>query len=186
MVEPGGRLDFDAETLAARIADWTVDGGGAIALHLPEDGPQAAVLDVDFEQFAIRRGEREVAHIHGENLRVALEARAFDLEHGLEDLDLRIDVPPSRVDFAAYNSYLPKSPFHIEGGSGTLTSWFEYSEEDGAGRGEVDLAVEGASAIAGSLGWAAMCTSTPWSRAATSRPSASTCPARASSSGTCA
>ena len=28
VVEPGGHLDFDAETLAARIADWTVEGGG--------------------------------------------------------------------------------------------------------------------------------------------------------------
>ena len=103
-------------------ADRRLDRRGrrGIALHLPEDGPQAAVVDVDFEQFAIRRGERELAHIHGENLRVALEARAFDLERGLEDLDLRVDVPPSRVDFAAYNSYLPKSPFHIERGTGTL------------------------------------------------------------------
>jgi hypothetical protein len=153
VVLPGGRLDFDAKTLQAQIVDWTVEGGGAIALRLPEEGPQAAALDVDFDQFAIRRGEREVAHIHGENLRVALEASAFDLERGLEDLDLRVDLPPSRVDFTAYDSYLPKSPFQIKGGSGTLASWFEYSEDDESARGEVDLSVAGASAIAGSLGF---------------------------------
>jgi hypothetical protein len=152
VVEPGGNLDFDASMLQARIADWTVEGGGTIALKLPEGGPQAAVVDVDFEQFAIRRGEREVAHIHGEDLRVALEARAFDLEHGLADLHLRIDVPPSLVDFAAYNSYLPKSPFRIERGEGTLRSWFEYSEAEGVGNGEVEISVTGASGAAGDLG----------------------------------
>ena len=152
VVSPGGHLDFDAEQLAARIADWTVEGGGAIVMRLPEGGPQAAVIDVDFEQFGIRRGEREVAHIQGEGLRVALTAAALDLERGLQDLDLRVDVPASRVDFAAYNSYLPKSPFHIESGSGTLSSWFEYSEKSASGRGEVDLSVQGASAMAGTLG----------------------------------
>ena len=152
VVSPGGHLDFAAEQLAARIADWTIEGGGAIAVRLPEGGPQAAVIDVDFEQFGIRRGEREVAHIQGEGLKVALTAAALDLERGLQDLDLRVDVPPSRVDFAAYNSYLPKSPFHIEDGSGTLSSWFEYSEEEASGRGEVDLSVKGASAVAGTLG----------------------------------
>jgi hypothetical protein len=152
VVDPGGRLDFDARSLEARIADWTVDGAGSIALRLPEGGPQAAVIDVDFERFAIRRGEREVAHIHGEDLRVALTARAFDLERGLEDLDLRVDVPPSRVDFAAYNSYLPKSPFRIEQGRGTLRSWFEYSEDEGTGKGEVEIDVKGASGVAGGLG----------------------------------
>ena len=152
VVAPGGHLDFDASVLQARIADWTVEGGGTIGLKLPEGGPQAAVVDVDFEQFAIRRGEREVAHIHGEDLRVALNARAFDLEHGLEDLDLRIDVPPSRVDFAAYNSYLPKSPFRIDRGQGTLRSWFEYSDDAKAGKGEVEMSVIGASGAAGDLG----------------------------------
>jgi hypothetical protein len=152
VVAPGGHLDFDASTLQARIADWTVEGGGTIGLKLPEEGPQAAVVNVDFEQFAIRRGEREVAHIHGEDLRVALDARAFDLENGLEDLDLRVDVPPSRVDFAAYNSYLPQSPFRIDRGEGTLRSWFEYSEEKGEGKGEVEISVVGASGAAGDLG----------------------------------
>jgi hypothetical protein len=152
VVAPGGHLDFDASKLQARIADWTVEGGGTIGLKLPEDGPHAAVLEVDFEQFAIRRGEREVAHIRGEDLRVALDARAFDLEHGLEDLDLRVDVPPSRVDFAAYTSYLPKSPFRIDRGEGTLSSWFEYSDDKGDGRGEVEISVVGASGAAGDLG----------------------------------
>lgn len=152
VVAPGGHLDFDAEVLAARIADWTIEGGGKLALRLPEGGPQAAVLDVDFEQFAIRRGDREVAHIHGDDLRVALTARALDLERGLQDLDLRVDVPPSRVDFAAYDSYLPKSPFSIERGEGTLRSWFEYSEARAEGKGEVEIAVDGASGTAGELG----------------------------------
>ena len=110
------------------------------------------MLDLDFEQFAIRRGEREIAHIHGDDLRVALGARALDLERGLQDLDLRIDVPPSRVDFAAYDSYLPKSPFRIESGEGTLRSWFEYSEARAEGKGEVEISVDGASGAAGDLG----------------------------------
>jgi hypothetical protein len=152
VVAPGGHLDFDASMLEARLADWTVQGAGAIALDLPEGGPQAAVVDVDFGQFSIRRGEREVAHVHGEGLSVALTARSLDLEHGLEGLDLRVDVPPSRVDFAAYNSYLPKSPFRIEGGDGTLSTWFEYSEAESEGHGEVEITVAGASGTAGELG----------------------------------
>jgi hypothetical protein len=110
------------------------------------------VVDVDFQQFAIRRGDREVAHIHGEDLSVAMRAGALDLEHGLEDLDLRIDVPPSQVDFATYTSYLPKSPFRIDRGEGTLRSWFEYSEATGEGKGEVEIAVAGAAGAAGDLG----------------------------------
>jgi hypothetical protein len=152
VVAPGGHLDFDSEVLQARVADWTIEGGGKLALQLPEDGPQAAVLDLDFEQFAIRRGEREIAHIHGEDLRVALGARVLDLERGLQDLHLRVDVPPSRVDFAAYDSYLPKSPFRIERGEGTLRSWFEYSEATAQGKGEVEMSVDGASGAAGDLG----------------------------------
>jgi hypothetical protein len=152
VVAPGAHLDFDAETLAVRIADWTIDGDGTIALDVPERGTRAAEIAVAFGQFGIRRGAREVAHIHGERLSVALTADALDLEHGLQDLDLRVEVPPSRVDFVAYNSYLPKSPFTIEGGRGTLSSWFEYSESAASGRGEVDLSVKSASAIAGTLG----------------------------------
>ena len=110
------------------------------------------MVDVDFESSRIRRGEREVAHIHGQDLRVALTGSSFDLERGLEDLDLRIDVPPSRVDFAAYTSYLPKSPFRIESGQGTLESWFQYSEKEASGRGEVKIAVDGAAGVAGALG----------------------------------
>jgi hypothetical protein len=152
VVAPGGHLDFDAEVLQARVADWIIEGGGKLALQLPEGGPQAALLDLDFEQFAIRRGERDIAHIHGEDLRVALGARALDLERGLQDLDLRVEVPPSRVDFAAYDSYLPKSPFRIERGEGTLRSWFEYSEASAQGKGEVEISVDGASGAAGDLG----------------------------------
>jgi hypothetical protein len=151
-VLPGGRFDLDATTLQARVLDWTADGAGSIALELPESGDPAARLDVGFDQFAIRRGERELAHVHGQDLRVAIAARAIDLERGFEDLDLRVDLPPSRVDFAVYNTYLPKSSFRVERGEGTLSSWFEYSEGSGAGRGEVELAVSGAAGAFGDLG----------------------------------
>jgi hypothetical protein len=47
---------------------------------------------------------------------------------------------------------LPTSPFRIEGGEGTLRSWFEYSEAKAETKGEVEIAVDGASGVAGDLG----------------------------------
>ncbi|HVR30585.1 MAG TPA: hypothetical protein VMS86_13755 [Thermoanaerobaculia bacterium] len=151
-VEPGGHLDFAASKLEARVLDWTADGEGAIALRLPESGTPAASLAVGFDQFAIRRGEREVAHVRGQDLRVVISARAIDLEKGFADLDLRVDVPTSRVDFVTYNSYLPASSMRIERGEGTIRSWFEYSEDRGMGRGEVEIEVLGAAGVVGDLG----------------------------------
>ena len=151
-VQPGGHLDFAASALEARVLDWTAVGAGTIAVRLPESGSPAAELAVSFDEFAIRRAARAVAHVRGEGLEVAIAARAIDLEHGFEDLDLRVDVPPSRVDFVAYNDYLPQGSMRIEGGHGTIRSWFEYTERERAGRGEVAIEVAGAAGRFGELG----------------------------------
>ncbi|WP_208670719.1 MULTISPECIES: hypothetical protein [Halomonadaceae] len=106
----GSRLRILSSRLGARFLHYEALGDGSLTLEILGKGQRPfASLTLDLPSFGLRRRDSDGELIAGRLFTLHSQARRFDLEQGLQQLDTQIEMPYLVApDLALFNAYLPE------------------------------------------------------------------------------
>jgi hypothetical protein len=148
-LRPGTRVEFQHPRLEMRAFDFRAEGDARIhfAVRAKETpGAVAAVLEVSFDDFAVRAGEERRPQFVGSGLSLVATTSERELERVLDSSRVRIDLGTARIpDLAAFGAWIPSSSgLSLVGGSGTLIGSFDADLAANDARGEFVAAIDSA------------------------------------------
>lgn len=148
-LHPGTRVEFQHPRLEMRAFDFRAEGDARIHFAVPAKqapGGLAAVLEVSFDDFAVRAGEERRPQFVGSGLSLVATTGERELERVLDSSHVRIDLGTARIpDLAAFSAWIPQSSgLSLVGGSGTLIGSFDADLAANDARGEFVAAIDSA------------------------------------------
>lgn len=148
-LRPGTRVEFQHPRLEMRAFDFRAEGDARIHFAVPAKpvpGGAATVLEVSFDDFAVRAGEEKRPQFVGSGLSLVATTGERALERVLDSSHVRIDLGTARIpDLAAFGAWIPPSSgLSLVGGSGTLIGSFDADLAANDARGEFVAAIDSA------------------------------------------
>jgi hypothetical protein len=140
---PESQLALDAPRIVARFPHYEARGSGTLRGGMASASADApAEIAVRFDDFTISRTPGDRVSIEGQGFDIRATVHDPALGHGFQELDLAIELPPSRLtNFDVYNFYFPpESGLRLGRGSGTLRASLAIHSATHTGQGEIELA----------------------------------------------